>query len=415
MPFWTKLTLCLVILTGLPRSLFATKGFALLENDAQSTAMHGGATALNEGPSAARYNSANLSYVHATTVGNTFTVYDVGTSFTSPAGLSTSSNHPIKPLGALFVAVPLNPATTLGIGVDGSYGLSCDFDPQSPFKYVAPYYANMRMVNLVTALGYKASDNVRLGLELDMFHASLRLKQLYPWLLVTGNRATPDGLAESEATDICPSGGLSITWTPSPSQRWSLVAHTQTAVRLEGDFTLSNIPAPIPGVSARTDFTGTLTMPADITLSYAAHLSPTTTVGAEIEWIGNYVADKIAYDVRGNNVLFPSTDTVLNWKNSVVLSAGIRQRVSPQLVLSGGYQYSESPGNSRNYLPLIPGNNRHLFSAGFGYTEGRFTLHCSYNYGWQRDLRISDNQVSAFNGTHSFHAQIFMASAGWRF
>jgi long-chain fatty acid transport protein len=410
-----RYALLFAALIALPGPARASRGFGLVENDAQTAAMHGGAAALIDNPAAAHLNPANLTLIDATTVVTTVNIYDVYSDFTAPNGLSMRSDKPIKPTGSLYLATPVGPKATLGVGIDSIFGTSMEWDPQGLFKYTAPYSGDFRMLGLVTSLGIKANENLRFGVELDVYRASLNLKQFFPWLLLTGNPATPDGAMEFDGDDICVSGGLSVSWTPAPGHHLAFVAHAPTSIHFEGDFTITNIPVPLPGVSEHSDFQGTLTMPGDLTLSYAWDVSDRTTVGAEVAIIGNSAVDKLTADVGGNNVLFPSTTTELNWHDSVALSLGLRQRLSAKLTFLAGYQYTESPMNETNYTPLIPGNNRHLVSLGVTYVKDHLSLGLGYNYGFHPDLVLTHNAVPAFNGTHEFSLQILSLSAGYRF
>ncbi len=400
---------------ALPVTAWATKGFGLIENNTLSSGMHGGATALIDDAAAARINPANLSFIGATSLAATVTVYDVTSHFTAPGGLSMSSEKPWKPAGSFFVATPMSPRLTIGFGLDTPYGTSMRWPKQGLFKYTLPYQGDLKMPDLVTSVGIKLSDSVRLGLELDTFRASLNLKQFYPWFAVTGNPATPDGDMEFDGRDTCFSGGLGVTWTPLPGHRVALVAHTQTAIHFGGSFTITNIPAPIPGITPRSDFAATLRMPADFTLSYAWDVTGSITLGIEAEYIGNSAVDRLAADVGSNNVLFPSTVTPLNWRNTGAFSLGYRQHLTSSLTLLAGYQYTDTPMNQANYTPLVPGNNRQLFSAGLAYDAGHLSIHLSYNYGIHPDLHVSGNVVPAFNGTHTFDTNVFTTSIGWRF
>lgn len=410
-----RLALCLAATLVFPASVFATKGFGLIENDAQTAAMHGGAAALIANPAAARLNPANLSLLNATSVASTLTLYNLTTDFTAPNGRAQSSEKPWKPAGSLFVATPLSPNITLGFGIDTPYGTSMRWAPQGLFKYSVPHSGDLQMLDFIGSLGYRVSETFRVGVELDVFRASLNLKQFYPWLMLTGNPATLDGAMEFDGRDICVSGGLAFSWTPVAGHRVAVVAHLPTAIRFSGDFTITNIPVPLPGVSARSDFTATLRMPADVTLSYAWDVTSSLTLGAEAQWIGNSVVDQLSADVRGNNALFPSTVTPLNWSDSYTLGLGGRLRVSPTLSLLAGYQYADSPMNPLNYTPLIAGNDKQLFSTGLAYIAGHFSCNFAYNYGVHRTLNLRNNAQPAFNGRHEFDLQVFSVSAGWRF
>ena len=80
------------------------------------------------------------------------------------------------------------------------------------------------------------------------------------------------------------------------------------------------------------------------------------------------------------------------------------------LVLRAGYQYSASPMNQQFYTPSVPANDRHILSAGVGYTWGLNRIDLAYSLLLMGDSNIQGNIEPAFNGKYDYDWSILTVS-----
>ena len=404
-----------VLVAALPRDARASKGFNLIENDAEAAAMHGGAAALVSNPAAARINPANLALLREPAAQSTTAYYYTYGDFTDLAGNTIRSEKPNKFAGSFFASVPITGTATFGFGVENSYGSSVFWPKEGPFKYFTAHEGQLKYFDFTPSIGVRVSDSFRFGATLNVAYAQLSLSQLYPWAALTRNPATPDGEMEFECDDVGLGGTIGMSWDVTPRHHLAFVARTPIHFRFEGDYEITKIPFPIQGVTRRSDLQAQLDIPAELTLSYAWDVTQKLTLGAEFSYIFNSAVEDFRIDVGGNNVLFPSTTTRLGWHDSIAASLGGKYRLTPQLSLLAGYQYTESPMEEKTYTPLIPGIDRHLVSAGVAYERGPVALKLAFSKGFFPDLEIRSNTVSAFNGTHSLELNVVTMSCAMKF
>ena len=144
---------------------------------------------------AVEHNPANLISLRKITVEPAVTFGYSEKRFTDLQGNHTTSEDPWRILPSAYAALPLKPGyLTLGVGVDVPYGQSTRWDENSLFRYTAPYYARIKVIDLSPAIGVRVTDRISFGAGLDMYKGDLKFQEFVPWRMVTKNAASPDGI-----------------------------------------------------------------------------------------------------------------------------------------------------------------------------------------------------------------------------
>ncbi|NDV19318.1 hypothetical protein GO013_07795 [Pseudodesulfovibrio sp. JC047] len=127
---------------------------------------------------------------------------------------------------------------------------------------------------------------------------------------------------------------------------------------------------------------GNATLTADFPASYTAGLGFTPMENLSIEFDVIFTQweqfDRIEFDFSGS----PLPDTVedFNYKNTWRFQLGAEYLVTDAFALRAGYVYDQSPIRHEYTSPLLPANDRNLFTLGAGYKYDNWTFDLSGMY-----------------------------------
>ncbi len=62
--------------------------------------------------------------------------------------------------------------------------------------------------------------------------------------------------------------------------------------------------------------------------------------------------------------------------------------------------FSKSPFRERTYSPVVPTNDRHIFTMGLGYAFDESRIDFAYSFVPLEDRSVRNNQDPAFNGDY---------------
>lgn len=364
--------------------------------------------------SASAYNPANLLGVDKSEVELSLTAVQSDKSITQP-GVKTEIKDDVYLLPSLFSAIPLKEGrSVLGVAITTPFGQATEFEQDSAFRYSSLYFAEMRAVNLGPVLAYRVSDSLDVAIGLNAMWSDLDLRQVYPWGMVAGNPALPDGRATFEGDGLGWGGSLGLTWRPAVGHRIGLSYKSAMDVDYEGDFKLTGIPAPGLGLP-RSDFESTIQFPNLVGLGYSIELSERLSVGAEVEWIEWSRYEQIELDVAENAPLVQPSVIPQDWDDAFNAGVGAVYKVNEQWTARFGYIFLQTPVPDQTLLPSLPENDQHVISAGLGYAKDGQRISFAYGLGLYEDRTISDNQNPAYNGKYEFLSHLASVSYALEF
>jgi long-chain fatty acid transport protein len=165
--------------------------------------------------------------------------------------------------------------------------------------------------------------------------------------------------------------------------------------------------------AARSDFAYdaevTNEFPQEISLGIAWHVTSKLTLSGQLDWI-NWEGSFNTLEVRlrhGNNKdlngLVASDklddDIPLNWRDQLVLRAGIEYVVNDEWTLRAGYAYGRSPVPTHTLTPLTAAVMEHMVSAGVGFKRGRLSV--DFAYQWQIPNSVSTGDSDLASGEYA--------------
>ncbi|MEI6562911.1 MAG: outer membrane protein transport protein [bacterium] len=387
----------------------------------------GGKIAQVDDASAISHNPANLTSLDKGQAQVSMTVLNTGADYSSPMG-SASTEDPWKFLPNLFVATPLDHGNyAAGIGVTTPFGQSTVWDKDSLFRYSAPYFAEMKVININPTVAAKLNDQLSVGVGLDVFWSSLDLKQRIPWSMLTGV-AMPDGQVHLSGTGQGVGGNAAVTYRPAKGHAIALTYRSPVKVDYSGDCDLEGFPmgAQALGLSPSSDFDTTIEFPSIVGLGYGIQLTDTVRVEADVEWIQFSSYDTLSLNAANNNLLLnangpPSANPMApasvrqNWKDTWTFGMGADWKVAEAMTLRAGYIYLQSPVPEETLAPTLPDASRHVFSLGAGYRHQQHSLDLAYAYSMIGDRNVASDQNPAFNGTYELTSHLMSLSYGYSF
>lgn len=381
--------------------LDAAEGIRALPESGEGLAKAGGKFANLDDPSVVRQNPANMSLIEGTKVMVSMSLLHGDTEFTSPLGTVEHMRSPWKYSGGLYiVSNPCDSPWSYGFGISAPYGLSVEWD-QTSFPYVAPYSASLYPASFTPGIAYDFCDNLTLGFNLDITWAQLDITQAYPWAAVLGIPGLPDGVQDFDADGWGLAPMASIAWDINDCQRLTLMARAPIYIDFHGSYSISNIPFGV--ASNESAYATGLHLPGNISLGYSHEFSQCLRMGVDVEWLTNSTHDDLVNDIGVNQALLGSSyRQALNWDNSWNMGFSLEKDASKCLTLRGGYMFSKNPMPDSTFTPLVPANDRHLITTGFGLKMKGGTFDLGYALGIYEDRQVTNNQLPQYNGDWEF-------------
>ncbi len=384
----------------------------------------GGRIAQVDDVSAVTHNPANLVDLTRTQMSFEPGFVYISTDYDGPGGATAESTSPFKMLPALFAGMPLfEGRAAVGLAVTSPYGLSNEWairggfaDTTTPFsmRYQGAFFSELVTINTQPTIAVKLHDNLSFAAGLNVMWSQLKFEQFYPWAFALATPGLPDGIASSEGNGTGLGANFGLTWRITDKHRLAATFRTAVDVNYSGDFNISNIPAPIPGVTPRSAFSSGIKFPAIVGLAYGVQLTDKVRVEVQGEWLEFSNFDTLPLNVGNNAVLFPGgTNFRQSWKDTFTLGVGGDWRFHENWVLRGSYQYYQTPVPSDTLSPSIPDANQNAITIGVGWQRGRHGLDAAFSEVFYGTRNITGNQNATFNGRYRTTVHIF--SLGYRF
>lgn len=379
---------------------FSTEGLRTLPDTAEAMGMAGGRLILLDDASVVRTNPATLTDIEETTLTVTYQGSHGKADYSGPGGRSDSMIDPWKHTGSVYIAHPISDTLSAGLGISAPFGVAISWPAEGAFRYAGASSVDLKTYAINPALGLKLNDKVSLGVGLDIFKSSLRIQQRFPWALVAG-APIPDGNMEFDGDGWGVGGYAAINFDLNDRHRLALTGRLPVSVDYEGDFSITNIPAPglaLPG----TPFDSDIEYPGSIGVGYAFDVSDRLSVGVDFEWTNHSTHDDLPLNIGLNQALLTGNDSVIfNWKDSITVGIGAEYQWTESLTLRGGYQYADTPMSSATWNPAIPADDRHTLSVGVGYEWGLHSIDFAYSKILMGTTTIGGNLKPAFNGNYT--------------
>ncbi|HYZ24083.1 MAG TPA: outer membrane protein transport protein [Rhodopila sp.] len=369
--------------------------------------------------------------------GDTAKAYDASTAWTNPAGMvRLDQNEFDASLNGIFPSVNFSGANFVGAGTAtrgstggnltqsaataGLFGVwSVTPDFKLGFAGTAPFGQRVanpgdfvgRYQSLVSSLtdeqftisaAYRINDQFSIGAGpvLDFFSA--RLTQA----INTGptSALTGDPVADLNGSDVAVGYNLGVLYQATPALRFGLDYRSRIEHDINGTQSIYVPPligALNPLAAAQLNFLTTgaatkITLPDVVSVGAYWQMTPQLALMTDISWTDWSLLKDVTIVPAKPGV--PGTVIPENWRNTVTLSVGANYRLTPQLMLQGGFSFDQSPVTDSNRTSRIPDSNRYDIGVGAQYDIlPNMTLQVAYLHAFFDSAPVR-TQASATSG-----------------
>ena len=356
-------------------------GFALYEYSGRSTAMGGAVMANDAEPASLATNPSLITELEGTQmqVGVTAVKADATTTVNN----STSSlKNEIWLLPNLYVTHKWSDEVSFGIGAFSRYGLGGTYkDASNWFGSNLAYQVKLETFSFTLTIAIKANDQVSVAMGLEAMTIDFTQHSMY------GTPLTDQNKYEIHGTGVAWGGNFSLTYKPEWAEKWSIGAMYRTKIKqqLNGGVDASGtFPAALNIHSAPAE--GAITLPDSVSTGISFRATDDWVMEAGI--VGTFWSsyDQIIIQYKDATSDNPFIYPQKKYKDTYRLNFGTEYQLNPKWAIRAGYVFDKSPINKGAMDTLVPVDDRHLVSAGFGYKTETWSTDFAYTHIFARDL-----------------------------
>ena len=358
-------------------------GFQVPTQSARAAGQGDAFTAQADDPSAIYYNPAGLTQLTGTllSVGLYSIFPDFG--FEGEGDVGDASNRERAFIPHFYLCSDLGQEDwRFGLGVNSVFGLSEDWGDDSPLRQSVTE-ASLSVVNIAPAVSYRVDEHLSFGAALNIYYGDLELNSRLPF------PAGPEGRARVEGDDFAVGFTVGALWRINDRHALGLVYRSPFQLDLEGSSKIDRSGLPRIGPS---NTNASLELPQIIVAGYAFRPSRRLTLEADVQWADWDTFDQVP--LESDDPRFSSLPPrVFDFDSSFTFRFGVQYQLDRTWTLRGGYVYSPTSAPERTFTPAIVDLDTHVFTAGVGYNQPRWSLDLAYRFilGVDRDVNDSIN------------------------
>jgi len=293
-----------------------------------------------------------------------------GVTVSSTEGSSDPSESATIP--SIYLAVPINAKTVLGVSLNVPFAISSDYDDDWAGKYHATK-TELQDISLSLSAAYRVNDWVDVGASIQAHSTSMTLEAE----VIDFDSSSGDGGYGSQELEDDLSFGWSvgIAMEPKPGTRIGVGYRSEVKVNQEGevDFTDMSSTAETNLGTVDSDITADNTLPSLLTLSLEQELTDDLTLGLTAMRTGWSSVQELNIDYDDDTTSLGNSVVTLNYKDVWFYSVGLTYDYSEDLILRTGYALDNSPSDPDNLSARAPGSDRQWLTFGGTYNVSEST------------------------------------------
>lgn len=367
-------------------------GFALYEWGNRALGMGTAAYATGNDPSVVAYNPAQMSRLEGTNIYGGVTAVSPSSEVHVNGDESHTQNQ-VFGVPHAFATRQLNDDWTLGVGVFTRFGLGTDYNQHWAGKAMIQD-ALLETFSLNPVASYKVNDSLSVGGGIEIIKG----------FFTTRKGVAGDGTfkVDVDGTSLAFNLGLLYDF----NDMFSLGLAYRSPVHFEGKGSAS-----IRGSDYPINNSGNATMTADFPASYTAGLGFTPTKDLTFEFDVIYTQweqfDRIEFDFTDFSV--PNTSEDFNYKSTWRFQLGAEYCLTEAFALRAGYVYDQTPIRHEYSSPMLPANDRQIFTLGAGYKWDAWTVDVSGMYIVAKER----TGMTMYDGSHNAYDVDFKNGRTW--
>jgi long-chain fatty acid transport protein len=385
-------------------------GFALYENSSRGTAICGAFVARADDASALFYNPSGITQLQGRHITNGMNTYTGLVDIHYPGGGMEAVQDKTWVVPNFYLSQQVTDKIWVGLGAFAPFGLGNKYRENWYGRYNM-YQAEISCMEINPNIAIKVNDSFSFafGISRQSFELLNKRKMKPENLVVQGLKDLGDPNAELTyerqfANDFNPMSDIdmevnldkpayrfNLSFRYNINDKWSIGGNYRSKVSytLTGDVEYNNLPSMSNAYSddinnlismLNTTLTNAkldvdLSLPDIYVFGVAYRVNDQLTVEADIVRTQWSTYDRIDYHFH--NEVGHQVDKA-EWSNVNCYRFGAEYQVNPQLTARLGYLFDESPLHD-DYIDFsLPGNDRHLFTAGFGFKYKQYIIDGHY-------------------------------------
>ena len=366
-------------------------GFALYEYSGRATAMGGAVMANQAEPASLATNPALITELEGTQAQLGLTVVTANAK-TTVAGQERGLKRDVWYLPNFYLTQKWSDQVSVGLGGFSRYGLGGEYD--SPVETWMgsnlAYKVKLETFSFTPTIAVKANDEFSLAMGLEAMVIGFAQNSYFNLGALSGD---PNSQYEISGSGVSWGGNFSFIYRPEWAEKWSLGAMYRTKVKQNLNGRISANGNTISAINIHgADAEGAITLPDS--LSAGVSFRPTDDWTLEAGIVGTFWSayDQILIQYKDSE----SSPVIRNQKKHqdvYRLNFGTEYKLNPNWAVRAGYVFDTSPINKHEMDTLVPVDDRHIASVGFGYANETWSVDVAYAHVFARSLSGRSEQL----------------------
>ena len=366
-------------------------GFALYEYSGRATAMGGAVMANQAEPASLATNPALITELEGTQAQLGLTVVTANAK-TTVAGQERGLKRDVWYLPNFYLTQKWSDQVSVGLGGFSRYGLGGEYD--SPVETWMgsnlAYKVKLGTFSFTPTIAVKANDEFSLAMGLEAMVIGFAQNSYFNLGALSGD---PNSQYEISGSGVSWGGNFSFIYRPEWAEKWSLGAMYRTKVKQNLNGRISANGNTISAINIHgADAEGAITLPDS--LSAGVSFRPTDDWTLEAGIVGTFWSayDQILIQYKDSE----SSPVIRNQKkyqDVYRLNFGTEYKLNPNWAVRAGYVFDKSPINKHEMDTLVPVDDRHIASVGFGYANETWSVDVAYAHVFARSLSGRSEQL----------------------
>lgn len=305
----------------------------------------------------------------------------------------------VWPIPAAYLTHQLSEQWFFGFGVFTRYGLGAEFPETWSGRY-GNYKAEIVAIDFAPQIAWKANDRLSLAAGISLRYFDIELAQKIDAAGIAGLRRYNDPSPSPydvdqnlHGDDLKPALDLGLTYKITDDLTLGAAYHSRINFKVKGDAKWKR-PAPVAAMAPYAfldqPFDARNYNPDKIMAGLSWDATDRLCLGFGATYTTWHLYDDLIINFD-HEMAGPGTKQVKSmkeWHDTWRLAFGGDYALSDEWTLRGSYTWDQSPINGVWADYLVPGDNRHIFGLGLGWTRGQWAVECSYFYELVDDFTV---------------------------
>jgi len=392
-------------------------GYMIHEMATRSAGMASAFTAISDDASAAWHNPAAVAFIEGSqAMAGGAAIFSPGADYTpNGLGATTADSAASKTFfvpHTYFTYMDQESGLGATLSVNSPFGLETDWRVGGPLQSSSTF-SRINMVIVNPSVVFQISEQLSIAAGVD-----------YAYLMKVDFNSASQILAGENEDGW---GGNASIFYKGDTVNLGITYRSRITIDVDGVITGGPLLAGFGLNGATTPGSTSLTLPDQVNVGLAWMPNEDWTLSVDVDWVNWKTFDSIdiVYTPSALSTVLTAADPVAhyksipeNWNATVAFKVGAEWKYKQNMRARFGYVFDPTPIEDVDFSPGIPGNDRHIFSTGFGYDMNENTtidLAYAFVYFVDRSQTASTGTNAVRNGEYKSTAHIAMASFNYRF